>query len=98
MPDNVLKLDFRGADGLVALARSPRVSFVASDGDQQLFRRVWRELGRTVEGQKSLKALISTLDGPQPGQPGFVRRFAWPKVVAIRTLRHGADLALARRD
>ena len=28
------------------------------------------------------------------GLSGFLRRFAWPKVVAVRTLRHGADLAL----
>ncbi|MFN8637879.1 MAG: hypothetical protein U0360_00085 [Dehalococcoidia bacterium] len=25
---------------------------------------------------------------------GFLRRFAWPRVVAVRTLRHGADLAI----
>jgi hypothetical protein len=41
-----------------------------------------------------LKALLSPLDGAQPGEAGFLRRFALPKVVAIRTLRHGADLAL----
>jgi hypothetical protein len=42
--------------------------------------------------------MLSPLDGAQPGEPGFLRRFAWPKVVAVRTLRHGADLALEAAD
>jgi hypothetical protein len=41
-----------------------------------------------------VKSLLSPLDGPQPGEPGFVRRFVWPVVLAVRTLRHGADLDL----
>ena len=47
-----------------------------------------------MDGQRSLKALLSPLDGAQPGEAGFLRRFTWPKVTAIRTLRHGADLAI----
>ena len=53
-------------------------------------------LGVTEEdaGQRWLKALISIDDGLRPGEPGFLRQFALPKTVAIRTLRHGADLEL----
>ena len=51
-------------------------------------------LGPTREHQRFLKALLGPLDGAQPGEPGFLRRFAWPRVIAMRTLRHGADLSL----
>ncbi len=75
-------------------AGSMAVAFAASDGGPALARAIYERLGPTDGGQRALKTLIGTLDGPQPGEPGFVRRFALPRVVAIRTLRHGADLAI----
>ncbi|MSQ36427.1 MAG: aldehyde dehydrogenase family protein [Dehalococcoidia bacterium] len=80
---------------LLAAAHAPRVSFAATDSGPALARALYRRLGPTPPGQRDLKALLSALDGPQPGEPGFLHRFAWPRVVAVRTLRHGADLALA---
>ena len=83
--------------GIVAMLRataSPSVAFVTSDGGPALARALHGRLGPTHEGQRGLKALFTTLDGPQPGEPGFVQRFAWPRLVAIRTLRHGADLEI----
>ena len=74
------------------------VRSAAVDGRPALAGALWRALGPTVEGQRSLKGLLSPLDGAQPGEPGFLRRFAWPKMVAVRTLRHGADLALEAAD
>lgn len=79
---------------LPALAASPRVAFVATDAAGALVRATHAALGPTAEGQRWLKALLSPLDGPQPREPGFVRRFAWTRAVAVRTLRHGAELAL----
>ena len=99
-PDEVLRVEPGGIDGtegierLLALAASPAVAFAATDAGPALTAELYRRLGPTVAGQRSLKALVSALDGPQPGEPGFVRRFAWPKVVAVRTLRHGAELSL----
>jgi RHH-type proline utilization regulon transcriptional repressor/proline dehydrogenase/delta 1-pyrroline-5-carboxylate dehydrogenase len=80
---------------LLVAAGSPRVAFATTDGGPALARALYRRLGPTVDGQLDLQALLSSLDGPQPLEPGFVQRFAWPRVVAVRTLRHGADLALA---
>ncbi len=94
LPPGVAQPDPGGLGAMLAAARSPEVAFAASDGGPALARALHRELGPTVPGQRSLKALLSRLDGPQAGEPGFVRRFAWPKVVAVRTLRHGADLGL----
>ncbi len=45
--------------------------------------------------QRGLKALISVDDGPRPGETGFLRLFAHPKTVAVRTLHHGAELEIA---
>ncbi len=87
-----------GVDSMLRAARRPEVAFAASDGGAGFARALNRELGATAPGQRSLKALFSRLDGPQAGEPGFVRRFAWPRVVAVRTLRHGADLGLGRVD
>ena len=100
VPAEVLRPEDGDAGRLLALAAEPEVAFAAVDGGPALARALWRRLGPTAEGQRSLKALLSPLDGPQPGEPGFLRRFTWPKVVAVRTLRHGADLALeaAGRD
>ena len=83
-----------GLGAMLAAARRPEVAFAATDGGSALARALHLELGPTAPGQRSLKTLLSRLDGPQAGEPGFVRRFAWPKVVAVRTLRHGADLGL----
>ncbi|MEE8421401.1 MAG: proline dehydrogenase family protein [Dehalococcoidia bacterium] len=94
VPSDVLRLEHGGVDRMLAAARGSDVAFGAIDGGPAVARALWRELGPTAQGQRSLKALISPLDGPQPLEQGFLRRFAWPKVVAVRTLRHGADLAL----
>ena len=94
VPAEVLRLEEGGLRQMLALASAPEVAFAAVDGGPALCRALCRALGPTAEGQRSLKALLSPLDGPQPGEPGFLRRFAWPKTVAVRTLRHGADLAL----
>ncbi len=83
---------------LLTLAESPDVAFVATDAAGALADAVYRRLGPTAPRQRSLKALLSPLDGPQPREPGFPRRFAWAKAVAVRTLRHGADLALDEAD
>ena len=79
---------------MIAAAGHPEVAFAAVDGGPELARALSARLGPTVAGQRSLKALLSPLEGPQPGEAGFLRRFALPKTVAVRTLRHGADLAL----
>ena len=79
---------------MIAAAARPEVAFAASDGGPELARTLYARLGLSVAGQRSLQALLSPLDGPQAGEPGFLRRFALPKTVAVRTLRHGADLAL----
>ncbi|MBI2857009.1 MAG: aldehyde dehydrogenase family protein, partial [Chloroflexi bacterium] len=70
--------------------------FAVTDLGAEATQRVYERLGETREadGQRWLKALISMQDGPLPGEPGFLRRFALPKTVAIRTLRHGAELEL----
>ena len=94
LPPRVVRPDPGGLGAMLATARRAEVAFCASDGGPALARALHRELGPTAPGQRSLKALLSRLDGPQAGEPGFVRRFAWPKVVAVRTLRHGADLGL----
>ncbi|MGE3856393.1 MAG: proline dehydrogenase family protein [Dehalococcoidia bacterium] len=87
-------LEVVDAPGMIeALARAPRTAFVASDTGP--FGGLGAAVAGVVEGQTGMKALLSPLDGPQPREPGFLRRFAWPKVVATRTLRHGANLTLA---
>lgn len=93
VPSEVLRTIAGDKSYLAGLAASPGVAFVACDGGP--FRSLAAAIASVAEGQRGLKALLSPLDGPQPGEPGFVRRFAWPKVVATRTLRHGANLALS---
>ncbi len=88
----LLEVDCEGGAAVSSLARDVRVEFVATDSAATA-RAAYRVMGATPEGARSLKALFSPLDGPQPGEPGFLRRFAWPRVIAVRTLRHGADLA-----
>ena len=98
VPADVLREEEGGVERLLALASTAGIAFAVADGGPALARALWRRLGPTAEGQRSLRALLSTLDGPQPGEPGFLRRFARPKVVAVNTLRHGADLALEAAD
>ena len=93
VPGDALRLDGRGAARLVALAASEAVAFVACDGGP--FRSLAAAMAPVADGQQGLRALLSPLDGPQPGEDGFLRRFAWPKVIATRTLRHGANLTLS---
>lgn len=93
VPDDVLRVAEGSASRLVALASSPDVAFVACDGGP--FRSFAAAMASVTAGQRGMKALLSPLDGPQPGEEGFLRRFAWPKVIATRTLRHGANLALS---
>ncbi|MBI4304646.1 MAG: proline dehydrogenase family protein [Chloroflexi bacterium] len=85
----------RGTEAAISLA-SEMFHFAVTDMPLEETRRVCERLGETreAEGQKWVKALISMPEGPQPGEPGFVRLFAIPKTIAIRTLRHGADLEL----
>ncbi len=92
VPQHVLRRAPGGAARLVRLAADPAVAFVACDGGP--FSSLAAALAPARPGQRGMKALLSPLDGPQPGEGGFLRRFAWPKVVATRTLRHGANLAL----
>ncbi|TAK73240.1 MAG: aldehyde dehydrogenase family protein, partial [Dehalococcoidia bacterium] len=93
VPDNVVRAAEGGAAELVTLAGSSEVAFVACDGGP--FQALAAAMARIKPGQRGMKALLSPLDGPQPGEAGFLRRFAWPKVIATRTLRHGANLALS---
>jgi hypothetical protein len=94
LPGSVLAFVDGGSDALLQLAESPRVAFVATDASGSLLGELWKRLGPTAPEQRCLKALFSPQDGPQPGEPGFLQRFAWAKTIAIRTLRHGADLGL----
>ena len=93
VPAEALRLVEGGLEAALALARQPDVAFLATGEARRFAVEAYRALGPTAPGQRSLKVLISPLDGPQPGEPGFLRRFTWPRVVAVRTLRHGADLA-----
>lgn len=81
----------------VRLAGEAGLDFAVADGGP--LRSLARALGPTPDGpeQRGLKAMLGPLDGPQPGEEGFLRRFAWPRVTAIRTLRHGADLRVTPR-
>jgi RHH-type proline utilization regulon transcriptional repressor/proline dehydrogenase/delta 1-pyrroline-5-carboxylate dehydrogenase len=97
VPEAALQLD--ASDGeprrrLLALASGERTDLVVLDSAGALAREVYRRLGPTPASRSSFKALLCAADGPQPGDEGFVRRFAWPRTVAVNTLRHGAELAL----
>lgn len=91
VPPEVLTM---AAGDPVSRAGEAWVDLAVTDAGASTCRALYQALGPTEEGRTALKALLSPLDGPQPGEPGFVQRFAWPRVVAVRTLRHGADLAL----
>jgi RHH-type proline utilization regulon transcriptional repressor/proline dehydrogenase/delta 1-pyrroline-5-carboxylate dehydrogenase len=79
------------ADGMVPIAQ---VSFALVDVCLDTARELACRLAAQHPGQRELKALLSLADGPRPGEPGFLRRLALPRTIAIRTLRHGADLTV----
>ena len=92
VPGDSLMLAPPGTDRR-SLAAGP-VRFVASDLSLEATRELHAVAAVTHEdaGQRWLKALISVGDGPLPGEPGFLRQFAHPRVVAVQTIRHGAQL------
>jgi len=93
VPQETLRIEDGDVGHALGIAAMPGVDFAAIDsGPAGAFARA---LGPTPEGQRGPKAMLSPLDGPQPGESGFLQRFAWPRVTAIRTLRHGADLGFA---
>lgn len=94
VPPAVLRYVDGGASVLRGLASDPRITFAAVDTAGPLADALRGDLAVSTDGRRVLRALLSPLDGPQPGEAGFLRRFALAKVVAIRTLRHGADLTL----
>jgi len=71
-----------------------RFDFIAADVALPRARRLAASLARRYPGQRNMPAFLSEADGPGLDEPGFLRRFALPRTIAIRTLRHGADLAL----
>jgi acyl-CoA reductase-like NAD-dependent aldehyde dehydrogenase len=81
---------------LAAMIAVPSVTFVALDAGEAQTRAVYRLLGETSADPSAthLKALITLADGPGPVEPGFLRRFALPKTVAVQTLHLGAELEL----
>ena len=93
----VPRVVLRAVDGdthhFVRLAREAAVAFVGCDRGP--FRALAAATGVVHDEQLGLRALLSPLDGPQPHESGFVSRFAWPRVIASRTLRHGANLPFA---
>ena len=98
VPSSALEPDAGDLVDLLAAAERIEVAFAATDGGEALVAALHQSLGQTREDQQGLKALLTRFEGPQPGEPGFLHRFALPKVVAVRTLRHGADLALEAAD
>jgi hypothetical protein len=91
VPRDVLDVSPHGPEVAVELAKLP-IDFAALDVAHSIERRIAAELGKTPPGQNWLKARISLADGPRPEEPGFLRRFALPKTISIRTLHHGAAL------
>jgi hypothetical protein len=81
---------------LPSIAELPNVTFAAVDAGLALTQYIYMLLAdASATGEAPLlKALITSNDGPGIGEPGFLRRFALPKTVAIRTLHLGADLEL----
>jgi acyl-CoA reductase-like NAD-dependent aldehyde dehydrogenase len=81
---------------LPSIAELPNVTFAAVDAGLALTQYIYMLLAdASATGEAPLlKALLTSNDGPGIGEPGFLRRFALPKTVAIRTLHLGADLEL----
>jgi RHH-type proline utilization regulon transcriptional repressor/proline dehydrogenase/delta 1-pyrroline-5-carboxylate dehydrogenase len=95
VPDGVAILAPESFDAASGVAL-PQVTFAAVDLCEDETRAVYRLLADASAMPESpyLEALITLADGPAPDQPGFLRRFALPKTVAVRTLHLGADLEL----
>ena len=81
---------------LAATIALPAITFAAVDAGVDAGRKVYRMLAGSsaTPDCPHLKALISVTDGPSPEQPGFLRRFALPKTIAVRTRHLGAELDL----
>jgi hypothetical protein len=95
LPERAARLAPSDLDVAAAVAL-PRVTFAAVDLCETATRELYRLLGDASAAPDApyLKALITLADGPAPDEPGFLRRFALPKTVAVRTLHLGADLEL----
>ena len=74
VPGDVLRVEEAGLGGMVALAAAPDVAFVACDRGP--FPALSAAIAGIAAGQEGMKALLSPLDGPQPGELGFLQRFA----------------------
>src|SRR5262249_8148596 len=95
VPRTALELAPENLD-LAAVSALPQITFAAADLAAEPLRSLaalLTDAGGTPDSPH-LKALITLADGPGPEQPGFLRRFALPKTVAVRTLHLGADLEL----
>lgn len=69
-----------------------RFNFIAADVSLTRAGLLAASLARQHAGQRAIPAFMSVTDAPAPGEPEFLRRFTIPRTIAIRTLRHGADL------
>ncbi|MBI4300020.1 MAG: bifunctional proline dehydrogenase/L-glutamate gamma-semialdehyde dehydrogenase [Chloroflexi bacterium] len=94
VPKAVLVLGPAGGPGIAVRLAEGHLEFAATDLGVGDTRAIYRALGPVEQHLNCLKALIATAEGPAPGEPGFLRLFTLPKAVAIRTLRHGAELEL----
>jgi acyl-CoA reductase-like NAD-dependent aldehyde dehydrogenase len=81
---------------LVSIIELPELTFAAVVADLPITARIYELLAEASATPQSpwLKALITSSDGPPIEEPGFLRRFALPKTVAVRTLHLGAELEL----
>ena len=81
---------------LAAAVALPEVTFAATDIGESAARAMHQLLAAASSTSQSphLKQLLTLADGPGLEAPGFLRRFALPKVVVVRTLHLGADLDL----
>ena len=78
---------------LVALAHGA-YHFAAGDLPLATLQPLRMALAENRPGIPAFRVWIGNEDGPVPGSPGFLRRFALPKAVAINTLRHAVDLGI----
>lgn len=68
------------------------VAFVVADLPADLIHELYACLAETKEGELNIRALFTPQDMIRPGEDGFLRQFALPKMIAIRTMRRGADI------
>ncbi len=80
---------------LLDLAMAP-VHFAIAPATHPRLRELHRALSRTraTADQRWMKALVVADEAYVPGEAGFLRQFAQAKVVAINTMRHGAELGI----